>query len=929
MKKPTQTSNKIKKFCNIALVIFLVVGILSSTAGTCVLALKSGGKDTQEKAPKGEVPAKEEESKLFSPADEYDDLPNEIELSDDVVVMSEDDSEDFHDSIIGVDTDGYYGGEMHITLSGEDNPAIEDLSVGDFVYIRGEEDSIISSDRIFKIDSMSNYDGNTVVSVTEPYFEDVYDSMEISFADLLTEDNFVGAHYANGVSSYFGDVDSEFEALAVNSYNTSTVTDFVGNSSGKSYTNALVTPVNTAVTADTPTVTPLATDISPEGKDLIVEINYDFGKNSDKKDNKDDEDDELIDKSFGIKGSFGIKNLTAHMVSDIPSITNPKELYLGVSGELFTDITPYGKVSASAEMKANKKDMAFATLEGISEKRFPIAVFHFKGTTPVYITNSAFKSQNEGVLPSLYLVLYADWDGQITFELSGGFEYTNSFNSGLRIVDDGEFCCKFEDYPYYDLSGNNSQDGVNWHVNLGLDADTELTLFGASLLFYVGGVNVGEISAARLGIEAQCEIEAKASSTEGLSILKGEDTTFYIRGFLKFIEAKIKLKANGKGILSKLSVDVDYEFGLVDITLFEKGNKPDKYKPKILVSTIPPPNEFASIITLVLDVSGSMSSNIQTNQTKLDAAKDSAKTIVDITEKWAEKYEENYGIGLVKFSGDAETVSTPHIDYGFLKDSIDSMYDGGGTAIYTGIDSGVSQLTPAKSTSKVIILMTDGQDSYDSEALASAKKAAEENIRIYTIGFGQDVEEETLKKIAETTGGEYRYASTDNIVGIMGSFIYAQQSATSEVLAEYEGAVSEGETSEVTSFQVDSMEGDLNVTTVWPGSFLDTIVTDPNGRVVDEKYPGATINEATIPSTLTLKNPIRGKWSVKVKGVETSYDKEPFYTVVSFKDIPSETKTEEISLVENIASHSVPIGIYISLISVLLLLCINKKKKIK
>jgi len=864
------------------------------------------------------------DKKNNSVTEQYKNLPNEIKLDEDVVIMSDKESEMFHDSLVGVEFDGYNNERASFTLSGEDNPAVENLSGGDYVYIQGDEDSLVSADRIFRVDSVWNSDENTVVSVSEPYYEDVFESMEISFSDLLTEDNFVKAQFAEGVSAHFGDASSEIKNATKTSYTSSVSADLTGNSSVKANAGAVKTVSTSKTAAKSSPMTKTATDYSSRDADLIVNIDYDFSKNAA---DKDSSSDEAIDKEFGIKGSFGIKDLTAHMVSDIPSITDPKELYFGVSGELFADIDLYGKVSASAEMEAEKRDTMFATLEGIRNKRFPIAVFQFNGTTPVYITNAAFKNQREQIIPALYLVLYADWEGKISLELNGGFEYTNTFNSGLRLINDGEFCFQFEEYPYYDHSGSGSKDGMDWNVDLGLEADTELTLFGSSLLVYVGGVNLCELSVGRLGIEAACKIHLKAGTKEGLKILDSDDTEFYIRGFLKFIEAKVKLKADGKGILSKLSVDVDFEFALLDITLFEKGLRPDKYKPAIPVSTKKAPNEFESIITLVSDVSGSMNSGMATGETKLEAAKEAAKTIVDLTENWALQYEGNYGIGVIQFASNAKTISIPHIDYSYLRECIESMGDGGGTSIYSGIDLGVSQLVNAKATSKVMILMTDGQDSNDSATLASAKKAAEANIKIYTIGFGEGVNENILKQIAETTGGEYRYASTDNIVGIMGGFIFAQQSANSKVVAEYEGAVSEGETSAETDFVIDSMDGDLVATTVWPGSFLDTIITDPNGRVVDEKYPNATIDESRIPSMITVKKPIKGKWSVKVKGIETSYDKEPFYTVVSFKEIENTEKIKPLSSAENAAAHCVPIGICVSLTCLLLLICINKKKK--
>jgi hypothetical protein len=223
--------------------------------------------------------------------------------------------------------------------------------------------------------------------------------------------------------------------------------------------------------------------------------------------------------------------------------------------------------------------------------------------------------------------------------------------------------------------------------------------------------------------------------------------------------------------------------------------------------------------------------------------------------------------------------------------------------------------------------MTDGQDSNDTETLASAQKAADAGIKIYTIGFGDDVDEDILMQIAETTGGEYRFANTENIMGIMGSFLYAQRASSADILTDFEGTVGEGETSDASNFTVADESGDLIVSTAWPGSFLDTILIDPNGRVVDENYPNATTDETKIPSTITVKNPIKGKWSVKVKGVETSYEQEPYYTIVAFKKTEPISNTPKMTTLETVSSYCIAIGTFTALTSAMLLVCTKKKKE--
>jgi Ca-activated chloride channel family protein len=77
--------------------------------------------------------------------------------------------------------------------------------------------------------------------------------------------------------------------------------------------------------------------------------------------------------------------------------------------------------------------------------------------------------------------------------------------------------------------------------------------------------------------------------------------------------------------------------------------------------------------------------------------------------------------------------------------------------------------------SAVVILLSDGQSNVGPDPIESARIAADRGVRVYTVGFGTTegeilrfegwsmrvrLDEETLKKIAELTQGEYYYAGT-------------------------------------------------------------------------------------------------------------------------------------------------------------------------
>jgi Ca-activated chloride channel family protein len=88
---------------------------------------------------------------------------------------------------------------------------------------------------------------------------------------------------------------------------------------------------------------------------------------------------------------------------------------------------------------------------------------------------------------------------------------------------------------------------------------------------------------------------------------------------------------------------------------------------------------------------------------------------------------------------------------------------------------GFKPVTPGSYASAVIILLTDGQSNVGPDPIEAARMAAERGVRVYTVGFGTTegeilrfegwsmrvrLDEQTLKKIAELTQGEYFYAGT-------------------------------------------------------------------------------------------------------------------------------------------------------------------------
>jgi len=145
----------------------------------------------------------------------------------------------------------------------------------------------------------------------------------------------------------------------------------------------------------------------------------------------------------------------------------------------------------------------------------------------------------------------------------------------------------------------------------------------------------------------------------------------------------------------------------------------------------------------------------------------------------------NDRIGLVLFAGDAYTQCPLTMDYNILNDLTRNIKMGvieDGTAIGSGIITAVNRLKGSEAKSKVIILLTDGDNNrgeVSPETAADVASAME--IRIYTIGIGKSrapypfqtpfgqtilrevefkIDEEMMTKVASVTGGKF-YRATD------------------------------------------------------------------------------------------------------------------------------------------------------------------------
>jgi len=144
-------------------------------------------------------------------------------------------------------------------------------------------------------------------------------------------------------------------------------------------------------------------------------------------------------------------------------------------------------------------------------------------------------------------------------------------------------------------------------------------------------------------------------------------------------------------------------------------------------------------------------------------------------------------VGLIVFAANAYTQAPLTLDYDFLQEMLREVEVGvieDGTAIGTALAMAVNRLKDTEAKSKVVILLTDGQNNRGELSPETAAEVARTlGVRVYAIGVGQqgeapfvvdhpfagrqrrmvpvEIDEEMLQAVADMTGGQY-FRATNN-----------------------------------------------------------------------------------------------------------------------------------------------------------------------
>lgn len=181
-------------------------------------------------------------------------------------------------------------------------------------------------------------------------------------------------------------------------------------------------------------------------------------------------------------------------------------------------------------------------------------------------------------------------------------------------------------------------------------------------------------------------------------------------------------------------------------------------------------------IVIAMDISSSMLAEDFQPDNRLTVAKQTAKEFIAARE--ADQ------VGIVAFAGEALTQVPLTLDYPVLLAAIDNLQPGqleDGTAIGTALVTATNRLRDADGRSRVVILLTDGENNRGAiDPRTAAQAAAATGVRVHTVGIGSEgvapvpvgrgvfglryenrpvrIDEPLLEDIARATGGRYQRA---------------------------------------------------------------------------------------------------------------------------------------------------------------------------
>jgi len=299
-----------------------------------------------------------------------------------------------------------------------------------------------------------------------------------------------------------------------------------------------------------------------------------------------------------------------------------------------------------------------------------------------------------------------------------------------------------------------------------------------------------------------------------------------------------------------------------------------------------------SATVLVMDVSGSMAWQWR-GGVKIESAKKAALQYIEQVANEPRQAGATHYIGVVTFSDSASVACPLTTTYDEAKKTVISLGTIASTNLGAGLDTALQELGKLPPGSKkFIILLSDGMTntgkSRESILQTSVAEARRQGICIHTVGFGDpgDIDEDFLKKIAIQSGcGSYNYASSG--FELFTTYVKVRHATLgSNRIVEYKTTTPAyffpGQSITLGAFQLTAPAQELHYTVAWSGPVvLQAKLVDPQGRVVDTRYPNSVIYSGSGFSHVTVFSPIPGVWKAAATVKSASMQPAEYYGVAS------------------------------------------------
>jgi Mg-chelatase subunit ChlD len=272
-------------------------------------------------------------------------------------------------------------------------------------------------------------------------------------------------------------------------------------------------------------------------------------------------------------------------------------------------------------------------------------------------------------------------------------------------------------------------------------------------------------------------------------------------------------------------------------------------------------------VSFVIDESGSMDDVVARERwwdiTKLDRAQAATRTFLDVMSD-----DEGHRASLIGYD------DGPRLLQGFTQDQdaverrIDYLNAGDSTDIPSAIEASVSQFEDGttEDRNQVMVLLTDGQDKSDRNPVTVAQNQIPEYVTVYTIGVGDDVNDDVLEAVAAAGDEDSEYIRVEDPDDLESTFEEIAKDETTIPNKEWT-ETTETKTVDVTATGENAGSDEITVERVIPAS-VDVDVGDTVTVSGTKTAEASDVQERTV----TVEREISGPNGTTTKSVTATVE---------------------------------------------------------